>query len=265
MSVNDDSFTHGGHSLLAMRAVAELNQSTCAGLSVADVLRAPTVARLARVIDERATRQRPPVCRSPRPGPAVAPGTPATRPGRPRTRPQRGRRLRHRRPPRHRRPRQGGDHTARAPRGTACPVHGHRHAVLGPTHRGATPLPRRAATPHPRSGRAPAPAGHAPLRPHARTVAPRGLPDAGPPHGHDPGAPHRGQRPPGRRIPPPASARSKRRRRPTPWRLRSVLPASRHARRTRRQPTRASWRAPGPGSTARRVRPGWAQTCRVGR
>jgi hypothetical protein len=58
VSLNDDFFLHlGGHSLLAAQMVSELRRATrFAGLTVLDVYKYPTIARLASAVDSAAPR-----------------------------------------------------------------------------------------------------------------------------------------------------------------------------------------------------------------
>ncbi|HEY9265634.1 MAG TPA: AMP-binding protein, partial [Mycobacterium sp.] len=64
LSVDDDFFRLGGHSLLATRVVARVNTARAVSVSLREVFDHPTIAGLARVVDEGSTAQaRGPVLR----------------------------------------------------------------------------------------------------------------------------------------------------------------------------------------------------------
>jgi amino acid adenylation domain-containing protein len=73
VGVDDNFFELGGHSLLAIRAVSRIRAITDVGLSLASMLRAPTVAAVAHMIEQADPME--PIRRVPRP---VPPSTSAT-------------------------------------------------------------------------------------------------------------------------------------------------------------------------------------------
>src|SRR5690606_22290596 len=52
IGVDDDFFRHGGHSLLAMRMIAQVNLAHGTDLKIRTLFENPTIAALARIIEE---------------------------------------------------------------------------------------------------------------------------------------------------------------------------------------------------------------------
>jgi acyl carrier protein len=57
VGINDNFFELGGHSLLAARIVSNLRSASQIELTMADVLRSPTIAELAMLLEERCARE----------------------------------------------------------------------------------------------------------------------------------------------------------------------------------------------------------------